>query len=249
MNPFFDTHTHMIWGLNHGPEDQEMVLCMLSRSYDQGARRILLTPHSDEFLRASEKIHDHYRAMEAMVRRFSDVMPGLQVGLGCEVLCEKDNMAQTITHLKNGRLPTLNGTDHVLAEFFPGVSLADLWQCVFALQGAGFVPVLAHAERYSELWKTDNGHEAAWKGVYEVEQLQKAGCRIQVNTSSLHHAHPSCWKAKELIRNGKVDFLGTDAHDTYSFPPRIREELDSLKEICSQEYRDAIAFRNAEIFW
>lgn len=239
MTPFFDTHTHMIWGLNHGPQEQEMALCMLSRSYDQGARRIMLTPHSDEFRNNSKTIRENYQAMKAMLRSFSDVLPDLQVGLGCEVLCEAAAIGEIIGHLKNGRFPTLNGSNHVLAEFAPGASLKDIWHCVNALLEAGFVPVIAHIERYDVL--RGNTHEVGW--------LRKAGCRIQLNTSSLHFSEPNCWWAQELVRKELVDFLGTDAHNTYSFPPRIREELESLRSICSREYLEKIAFRNARILW
>jgi tyrosine-protein phosphatase YwqE len=77
-------------------------------------------------------------------------------------------------------------------------------QALFELQVAGYIPVLAHFERYP-----------FYHGDFEkVEQLRERNIKIQVNLGSLTgHYGPSVKKmAEELIKKGLVDFLGSDCH-------------------------------------
>jgi tyrosine-protein phosphatase YwqE len=77
-------------------------------------------------------------------------------------------------------------------------------QALFELQVAGYVPVLAHFERYP-----------FYHGDFEkVEQLRERNIKIQVNLGSLTgHYGPRVRKmAEELIQKGLVDFLSSDCH-------------------------------------
>ena len=48
------------------------------------------------------------------------------------------------------------------------------------------------------------------------------------------------------VKEGKVDFLGTDAHRTYYCPPSAEMGLKWLYENTECAYAEAIAFENAE---
>lgn len=77
-------------------------------------------------------------------------------------------------------------------------------QALFNLQVAGYVPILAHYERYPYYF-----------GDFKrVDALRERNIQIQVNLNSLTgHYGPGVKKmAEQLIKNKQVDFLGTDCH-------------------------------------
>lgn len=236
MNKFYDTHSHILFGVDDGSEDLEMSIVLGYRGYLQGTRHILATPHSSAFLNGEEnreKLHRNFRKLSNTLTRLN---PDLKVGLGCEILCERSSIHETVKQLQNGILPTLNGSKYVLVEFGENTGYKDIWYCVNGLKDAGYRGVLAHVERYKDL----RAHPK------EIYYLREAGCLCQMNTSSLHHASPDRHWARQLLQERRVDFLGTDTHNTYSFPPQIEKELASVKDICDDGYLYNIMWGNAE---
>ena len=77
-------------------------------------------------------------------------------------------------------------------------------QALFELQVAGYVPVIAHFERYPY-----------YHGNFQkVAELRERNIKIQVNLGSLsgHYGGGIQKMAEELIQKGLVDFLGSDCH-------------------------------------
>ena len=96
------------------------------------------------------------------------------------------------------------GQNYVLMEFSMLSPSQYEAQAFFDLQVAGYVPVIAHFERYPY-----------YHGNFEkVEELRARNIKIQVNLGSLTgHYGPGVKKmAEELIKKGLVDFLGSDCH-------------------------------------
>lgn len=117
--------------------------------------------------------------------------------------------------LKDNRLLTLAGSDYVMVEFSTDVSKRQVKQTAGQLQMAGYMPVIAHVERYEEL-----------VGEYAfIEELVNAGVYIQVNVSSVTGDMGGTKKRfiKKLIKKEWVHFIGTDAHDTKYRPPLMKK--------------------------
>ena len=96
------------------------------------------------------------------------------------------------------------GQNLVLMEFgFLSPSQYEA-QALFNLQVAGYVPVIAHYERYPYYFGDFK----------KVDELRERNILIQVNLNSLTgHYGPGVKKmAEQLIKNKQVDFLGTDCH-------------------------------------
>ena len=53
--------------------------------------------------------------------------------------------------LKEGKLLTLADSRYVLLEFLPGTAYSKIFSAVRQMQMAGYVPILAHVERYHVL--------------------------------------------------------------------------------------------------
>lgn len=238
---FFDTRHHLLHDIEdytRCPQDEQMTLGMTYQSYDQGCRFIMVTPASSAFLNAEGmgiSIRGRFDSLENKIRKY---LPDMELGLGCELECTRDNVEELLQHLNTGSLPTLNGSGWVLVSFPDAVQREDLWFCLEQLYNAGYRPVLCHAQSIQSL-KYD---------IHEIEELRNASnrfpCLIQLDTLSL--SEPDMDWARKMIEARVVDVLGTDARNTFTNPPHIRDELQSIVNICDPAYLDAITEGNAK---
>jgi len=74
---------------------------------------------------------------------------------------------------------------------------------ISSLLRKGYIPVLAHPERYQYLHQN----------IELYKMLKSQGVLFQVNAKSLYDKSRSSYRiAKQLINLGLVDFIGSDAH-------------------------------------
>lgn len=229
-----DIHMHLIPGVDDGADNTEDALRMALRAYDQGINTIFATPHSNAFDEQPENTFRQYRILRNQLNGY---FPGMKLLLGCEVYCESDRMAEITAALDCGQYPTMNGTEYVLVECSKWIQPKSLQLCTQALRNAGYVPIVAHLERYVGLRNR----------LDLVDDLLDSGCHIQVNAYSFFdemEAPVKLW-ARRLATEGVIDFLGTDAHSMHNRPPSVKRGLDWLYSNCDPDYVDAIAWENA----
>lgn len=231
-----DIHMHLIPGVDDGAENMEMALIMMNQAKEQGITRIIATPHSEVFRYSREGGKIIFKRLADLAAK---LCPEVKLYLGCEVYCETTIMDQVMEALGSGRYPTMNGTQYVLMEFSQWVSPENTVPCVEALVKAGYIPIVAHMERY--IYLRDN--------MQLVDQFRNMGALVQLNAYSLFDEMDDTIKywARALVKERKVDFLGTDAHRTYHRPPSAQRGLNWLYENTDWEYADAIAFGNAQL--
>ena len=231
-----DIHMHLIPGVDDGAENMEMALIMMNQAKEQGITRIIATPHSEVFRYSREGGKIIFKRLADLAAK---LCPEVKLYLGCEVYCETTIMDQVMEALGSGRYPTMNGTQYVLMEFSQWVSPENTVPCVEVLIKAGYTPIVAHMERY--IYLRDN--------MQLVDQFRNMGALVQLNAYSLFDEMDDTIKywARALVKERKVDFLGTDAHRTYHRPPSAQRGLNWLYENTDWEYADAIAFGNAQL--
>lgn len=230
-----DIHTHILPAVDDGAEDQNMSLLMLLRAKEQGITCVFTTPHSSAFDEHLQQILD---AFQQLCSQAAQLLPGIQLYLGCEVYCEADRMQEVLANLRSGKYPTMNGTKYVLMEFSRWVQPEATVPCVKNLVEAGYIPIIAHMEHYRYLQNN----------MRLVQQFRELGAKIQLNVGSLFDEMDEATKAwaRCLVMEQQVDFLGTDAHKTYYRPPSAEMGLKWLYENTERGYADAIGFENAE---
>jgi tyrosine-protein phosphatase YwqE len=107
------------------------------------------------------------------------------------------------TLLKNEKLLTLKDS-YLLIEMSYLNAPLNLYETLFAIQIAGYKPILAHPERY-----------AFYHNNYaEYIKLKEAGCLFQLNLLSLtnYYGKEVTTIAKKLLKDNLIDFVGTDTH-------------------------------------
>ena len=230
-----DIHMHLLPGMDDGAEDMEMALVMMIRAKQQGISKIIATPHSEAFHFSKEDGRVIFKRLAAATEK---VCPDVSLYMGCEVYCEADIMEQVLELLNSGFYPTMNGTKYVLMEFSQWVYPENTLPCVEVLVDAGYIPIIAHMERYKYL--RDN--------MELVNRFRELGAMIQLNTYSLFDEMDDLTKnwARQLVLERKVDFLGTDAHKTYYRSPSAQYGLNWLYGNTERGYAEAIAWENAQ---
>lgn len=229
---FVDFHTHILPGVDDGAKNLEEALTMLKAAWEQGTGTVVLTPHyrgafRDNLRRKLEPLYQN------LVQEAKTICPGLQLYLGCEVSYERDISEK----LAQGSVLSINGSRYVLLEFQQGVYHSRLLEGVLELLNFGYVPILAHVERYEVFYREPD----------LVEELVDLGALVQLNADSVlgkmgFGAKRFCHK---LMRRHLVHFIGSDAHNMESRPPELKQCFDKLTKKFGQPYARLLLCENA----
>lgn len=231
-----DIHCHLLPKVDDGAKDEEEALKLLEMEYAQGVRRIIVTPHYriEMFETEKEQIEFQYRWLKTAAKQLYD---DLELYLGCEY----HSNSQMLEDLKAHKRDTLAGSRYVLVEFSGMDSFAKQRKQIRELTGAGYIPVIAHAERY----------ECLRKDIQNVKELIFFGAKIQVNADSI--LGEEGWKTKafckKLMKQDLLHFIASDAHRTKERVPNLGRCAEYIDKKMGHEYAQRIFVENpGEIF-
>ena len=231
MQASIDIHCHIMPGVDDGSPDVETSLKMLKIAEKNGIKHIILTPHHKPMHHNVSP--DHNNKYRQRLQEAADKL-GIQVQLysGNEIYYSDE----TYDELTSGRICTLAGSDYALVEFHPTNPYKAIHNAIYQIQAAGFMPILAHVERYSDV----ANH------ISYVEELTDMGCYIQVNAFSImgKYGFGISHFTKKLLKNRLVHFVATDAHDATSRSPEIAECRDYISRKYGAEYSDRLMWDN-----
>jgi protein-tyrosine phosphatase len=236
--PVCDIHMHAIPGVDDGSESMEMSLAMLRSAYTQGVRTVFCTSHGGLFF-DKEKSNRARKGFDELLERCSAELPDMKLYLGAEVRMIPFCIDETIDALLERTMPTMADTRYVLVEYVnSAMKFSDMEMTLDCLKEQGFIPIIAHMERYYDLVPN----------IAVAKELHEKGCYIQINVYSLTDGETerSRNRAKELLDAGIVDFIGSDAHRTYHRPPNIRRGIQALYKNYDKDYVDRMVYRNVE---
>lgn len=202
----WDIHSHILPGIDDGASDMEESLEMLRQASAQGITDVIATPHYSHRYRNAcpDRIMDLCRKLQKMADEELDTPVCIRAGQ--EIMYTEE----TAVLLREGRLLTLADSRYVLVEFLPSVPYSYIYQAVRELTMNGYVPVLAHAERYACLREAER-----------MQEIRGQGGRIQLNTRSIGgkwYDSTARW-CRKMLMDGQADYVGTDMHNTGSRKP------------------------------
>ncbi len=229
---FSDIHIHALHDCDDGAKSQEYMYKMIHAAYVDGARYICLTPHYNPGY-FDENKEESQKSFERLSAYATKKYPDLRLALGNE-LRYNPGCAEW---LADGRCRSLNQTKYVLVDFFEGESKKIISTGLERLLNAGYIPILAHAERY---WSI-RGDMAFLK------ELRDNGVLIQIDAGSIVGAFGCCTRAfcRKILRRQMADFVSSDAHGMQTRPPGIRAAYEYIEKKCSKSYAEAVCCKNA----
>lgn len=214
-----DLHCHLLSGVDDGAPDVAATKASIERMARQGVTGFVVTPHVStmELLRSSgaERVATALDAAWAVMAelRATD-FPDLSIGRGTELMLDHPSPDLSPDWVR------LAGTKFVLIEF-PGMMIPPrATEALAPLVAAGYVPVIAHPERYRN----------ASADCAEAIQWRQTGARLQVNCGSLlgHYGSGAARRARCLLEQGAADYLASDYHARGPYPAEAsRKVLES----------------------
>jgi len=231
MTGLTDVHCHIIPGVDDGARDINESLSMLSRMYDEGIRRVIATPHYHGGYMEPDikKIRDRFNKLKDAAQGYDRICT-MKLYLGCEIYY----YPSIIEWLEEGRVATMAGSDYVLLEFGYTMDKRMILEGTGAVINAGYIPIIAHVERYKKLASDINS----------VEELIRKGALIQINAGAFHEGFRRKSFIKKLLKNEMVHFVGTDAHNNHSRPPAIAKEAAYIAKHYGEEYCGTVFYDN-----
>ncbi|MBQ8725593.1 MAG: hypothetical protein IJY84_00620 [Clostridia bacterium] len=192
-----DIHCHALPFVDDGSESFEQTLAMLKEEIKQGVKGVVLTPHYRKhfFTQSDEKVR---AVFEELCDRVKAEGLDIDLYLGREITVYK-GISETFD--KGEFIPMSNGK-FVLLEF-PYEKDTDIEEVCYRVRLSGYLPIVAHIERYSY-----------FRSVESVERLRASGVVIQVNATSVAQKsyNEENKFVKELLKRKLVDVVASDYH-------------------------------------
>lgn len=220
---YVDIHSHLLPGIDDGARTIIETKNLVKSLQEIGIYQFITTPHISHYI--------WNNSPEAIIANHSEtklLLNDLDVEIPFHAAAEYFMDDWFESHFKSEKLLTLKD-NYVLVEMSYMNAPVQLYKILFDLQVAGYVPVLAHPERYLFYHKNLN----------EYEKLKKAGCLFQLNLLALvgYYGETITKVADHLLKKGMYDFTGTDVHHNKhiaSFHKRIKvNSIANLKELIS----------------
>lgn len=215
-----DIHHHLLYGMDDGARSAEEMRSMLRRAAAEGISRIVATPHITPGVRPFDEEQCARSLDEAREICAKD---GLDIELhgGAEILYTD----LACRFLEEGRAPTLAGTRYVLVEFSPDERWERLRDALGHLRRAGFLTIVAHAERYDCLVK----HPARLEELRDEWEI----C-FQVNCASFLRNKGFFVNRflRRMLEEDLLDCVATDAHRAEGM--RVANMRGAYEALCRQ---------------
>lgn len=193
-----DMHSHLIPGIDDGAKSMDETIAMLAKFESLGYQKVITTPHI---------FSDYYKNTPEIIRRglenVQETAQQLNLKIKIEAAAEYYFDEYFVEQIKAKNVLSF-GQNYVLMEFAFMNEPNNYKSVIFDLLSAGYIPVIAHFERY-----------LYWHGSIEMAHFfREHGAKIQLNINSLSgHYGPDVRKQGErLITNDLVDFAGSDCH-------------------------------------
>ena len=195
-----DIHCHLLYGVDDGAATLDMSVAMLREAAGQGITDIILTPHYRKgmFPFDLSKITEAYETLQPVAEE-----SGIRLYLGCEYHANSD----MVENLRSGRVITMAGTDYVLAEYSEEDTMLRIQNSLDDLLSNGYIPIIAHAERYG----------AVAKDPEILAQFRQMGALVQINAGSIlgYDGHNLKRICKKILKNDLADIVASDSHDMH----------------------------------
>jgi len=193
-----DIHAHLLPGIDDGAQTFADSLQLIKALQGFGVTQFIATPHIIQHI--WENTHEQIISKkEETVQLLVDSNAAVPLHAAAEYLMDD----QFVRLFQSQELLTLKGK-HVLVEMSYINAPIQLYSILYDLQIAGYIPVLAHPERY--LFYHENFNEYA--------KLIKAGCLLQLNLLSVvgYYGGGIAKIAQQLLSKGMYSYVGSDVH-------------------------------------
>lgn len=195
---YIDFHSHVLPGIDDGAKSLTDSHFLVGEMQKMGFSQIITTPHVMENVWENTpqgvlSLHAETRA--SLAHKYDQLV----FNVGAEYYID----AHFVKLFKSEPLLTIKD-NYVLIEISYIAPPIQLFEVIFELQVAGYIPVLAHPERYAFYHNNFD----------DYRKLKNAGCLFQLNLLSTvgYYGKNVAQCASKLLAERFIDFTGSDIH-------------------------------------
>lgn len=193
---YIDIHSHIIPGIDDGAQSSADSTFLLSKMQEFGFAQVIGTPHIIQGI-----WENTYDSIQFTFDENEEIWKSSNLTISAAAEYMMDSEFDAL--FKKEKLRTLK-ENYVLVEMSYINPPIQLYKILFDLQVAGYIPVLAHPERYVFYHKSLDNYK----------KLINAGCMLQLNLLSLtgYYGKEVTKVADYLLKNNMYSFSGSDVH-------------------------------------
>lgn len=206
-----DYHSHILPGVDDGIQAIEDSLNLLILYEQLGIKELWLTPHiMEDYPNDTNILKYKFYDLYTEYKKYSK--SHIKMFLASEYMLD----SLFISRLNNRDVLPINN-NQILIEtsyYSPPINFKNVLKLI---NSNGYIPILAHPERYHYISK-----------IKVYEELYKEGIKFQLDIASLVGAYGEdirC-KAITLVQKGYYSFVGTDTHKLETFKQWINTPIN-----------------------
>lgn len=228
-----DIHSHIVPNFDDGATSIEESLEMLKLYASQGVTDIFCTSHSGYSLADCK---EYMRQFNELCTKCKEQNININLHAGSEILVGGEYVEDVLYGIEIGAFPKLGNSNCMLVEFYPDVTPREATIIVDKFIEKGYKPIIAHVERYPNLTET------------LVARLIKKCALVQVNVFSFMQDTniQRQTKARNLLKNQSIHFIGSDAHGLFHRPPMLQSGVEYIVNNAEPLYAQEILSGNAK---
>ena len=189
---FVDIHSHVLPGIDDGAKNVEESLLLISEMKKLGFSKLICTPHIypglyDNDINSINNSFDLIKNSNIRIEFSAEYLIGDYL----------------INLIKSKNILTIKGK-YILVEFSYLNKPVNYKNIIFELIHNGYIPVLAHPERYRFLHNDFSNYS----------ELIRIGCKFQLNLFSTigYYGDDVRKMSDKLLKNNMIEFVGSDIH-------------------------------------
>ncbi len=232
---FTDFHSHILPGIDDGSASVEESIKLLEIEAEQGIKRVVATPHfyanHDSPERFLERRANAKALLEKALENRED-MPKIEIGAEVHFfrgISDSEFLPElTIT---NKRFILIEMPDSDWTE-----SMYSELESIYYQRG--ITPIIAHMDRYISPFRTRK----------IPEKFAKMPVLVQANASFFLEGGLTSRLALKLLKEDKIQLLGSDCHNLTKRPPKLGLAAEIIKKKLGNEFLERIDRYGENIF-
>lgn len=228
-----DLHSHVIPEIDDGSHTFEESYEIFTEAVDAGISKIISTSH---YLENSYEEEEKNRKL--WITQMNDVLKQKKIAIELLIGSEIYVTPNIVKLIREEKASTLADSKYVLFELPMHNKIMYLEEVIFSLQSAGFIPIIAHPERYSYVQKDP----------IILEELIEKGVLFQANYASCigYYGRSAKTTLAKLLKANYITFLGSDVHHKGTIYPQMNKIRRELEKIIKFECIEDLMCKNAE---
>lgn len=218
-----DLHCHILPGIDDGAKNIDMSMQLLQQELDSEVAGICFTPHFYyERTTLDEFVDNRHKAFAALLKEVRPSGMRLALKTGAEVY-----FTPALPSLDLKKL-AIYDTDYILIELPTSFHPSGIEELLFEVQQQGFIPILAHVERYP--YVTENPTL--------LYDWVTGGALAQVNASGLIRGGYTAKLVQKYIDWNLVHLLCSDAHHPEKRPANLGPGFQTLPAKIQKRFQE-----------